>query len=627
MGNVVFGGQRFNRKFFIRDKETNFMLAEFVVSKVLEVLFYEIVGESLAEKIKRKIGLDKLSRIGKKALHRTINENEDNLIVLMKIREIQNFDLRDPSDINKKGIYDNISEKVDKKKFDKFFKSLEGNYYDILFEEADKKPEIKAVLISIRKLENEIAKENFSKVFWSKTILFFYCSLFVISLFLCLFFLRTTLNDPNIYQESIRSMLSARNYILSSISQGLAAIFAIVFTITLVMAQISSRYSIRITNIVFSRTTLFMMCLYAVGIIIPLLVMRSQSEKLLYLCIIWAVVCILLLIPYFLYLKERLNLKYYIKYLLEEINQDYVKKLKKIHQERLSEEYPMYSLDRSGGKYWFNIPDDPLLAVLGILTKILREGDYETFIYFLKSVKEKYYLTVNKTNVDYLAFHFVNIFDRSGEIIIDEKRDFLLLQLCFTLKDIATFNVNEKFHNINARISDLIIEYLELALTQKEFSDVIRDIEKTIRKMSSEYAKSELDFSNLVSRLFETIQTQRIKETGKIFYFLNFIGILAMTAIQHRLHLRYWAGLISCIKEIGIESAKGRLKIRSLPEKRISKWAWITLRNIKNQVEQYKEYFDQIKQDRESSELFSSIEKSMSDIEEAQGTYNDLAPT
>ena len=60
-------------------------------------------------------------------------------------------------------------------------------------------------------------------------------------------------------------------YILSAISQGLAAILALVFTITLVVAQMTRRYT-AMDKIIFRLETKLLMFLFGIGIIAPLLV-------------------------------------------------------------------------------------------------------------------------------------------------------------------------------------------------------------------------------------------------------------------------------------------------------------------------------------------------------------------
>ena len=61
-------------------------------------------------------------------------------------------------------------------------------------------------------------------------------------------------------------------YILSAISQGLAAILALVFTITLVVTQMTRRYT-AMDKIVFRPETISLMIVFGIGIIAPLLVL------------------------------------------------------------------------------------------------------------------------------------------------------------------------------------------------------------------------------------------------------------------------------------------------------------------------------------------------------------------
>ena len=62
-------------------------------------------------------------------------------------------------------------------------------------------------------------------------------------------------------------------YILSAISQGLAAILALVFTITVVVAQMTKRYT-AMDKIILRRETTFLMLVFGTGIILPLFALK-----------------------------------------------------------------------------------------------------------------------------------------------------------------------------------------------------------------------------------------------------------------------------------------------------------------------------------------------------------------
>ena len=62
-------------------------------------------------------------------------------------------------------------------------------------------------------------------------------------------------------------------YILSAISQGFAAIFALVFTITLIVAQLTGSYAIILKK---ENEFIFLMVVFGVGIIIPLIILDLE---------------------------------------------------------------------------------------------------------------------------------------------------------------------------------------------------------------------------------------------------------------------------------------------------------------------------------------------------------------
>ena len=87
-------------------------------------------------------------------------------------------------------------------------------------------------------------------------------------------------------------------YILSAISQGLAAILALVFTITLVVAQMTRRYT-AMDKIIFRCETIGLMIIFGIGIIVPLLVLEFGFwRRGVILSIVIASFCVFSLIPF-----------------------------------------------------------------------------------------------------------------------------------------------------------------------------------------------------------------------------------------------------------------------------------------------------------------------------------------
>lgn len=120
----------------------------------------------------------------------------------------------------------------------------------------------------IRELKDWIVRKVRLRSMWSRMKRgwktynwWFFCMVAAITVFVILFFIPPTTGQDN------------AGYILSAISQGLAAILALVFTITLVVAQMTRRYT-AMDKIIFRPETIILMLVFGIGIIVPLLALR-----------------------------------------------------------------------------------------------------------------------------------------------------------------------------------------------------------------------------------------------------------------------------------------------------------------------------------------------------------------
>lgn len=116
---------------------------------------------------------------------------------------------------------------------------------------------------------------------------YFYVAILSIILFIVLSLLNSSLSKNE----------NASYYILSSISQGLAALLAFVFTLMLIMLQVFKKYST--WKIIKSKKTIILSGVYCLAVISPLICLRFPiSNFALNLCISLAFFCIFSLIPY-----------------------------------------------------------------------------------------------------------------------------------------------------------------------------------------------------------------------------------------------------------------------------------------------------------------------------------------
>ncbi|OFV67253.1 MAG: conserved hypothetical protein, membrane [Candidatus Syntrophoarchaeum caldarius] len=108
-------------------------------------------------------------------------------------------------------------------------------------------------------------------------------------------------------------------YILSAISQGLAAILALVFTITLVVAQMTRKYT-AMDKIIFRPRTIILMLVFGIGIIVPLLALTFDWFFIgVIASIIIAVFCVFSLLPFLTDVNRLLKYEIGVGNLFEEI--------------------------------------------------------------------------------------------------------------------------------------------------------------------------------------------------------------------------------------------------------------------------------------------------------------------
>ena len=96
---------------------------------------------------------------------------------------------------------------------------------------------------------------------WEKYKWWILCIIITLAVFVILYYVH-----PNTDQDNAR-------YILSAIAQSLAAILALVFTITLVVSQMTRKYT-AMDKIIFRPETIFLMIIFGIGVITPLLVLK-----------------------------------------------------------------------------------------------------------------------------------------------------------------------------------------------------------------------------------------------------------------------------------------------------------------------------------------------------------------
>lgn len=114
---------------------------------------------------------------------------------------------------------------------------------------------------------------------------------------------------PDEAMPSISEKNQQTLYLLSAIAQSLAAVLALVFTISLVVAQLSSKYSHRLLASFFDKSTIFYILLFIISVLLPFWILSQPeiNDVPVKFSLILSVICLLFLIPYFLRFKEKLD--------------------------------------------------------------------------------------------------------------------------------------------------------------------------------------------------------------------------------------------------------------------------------------------------------------------------------
>ncbi len=160
---------------------------------------------------------------------------------------------------------------------------------------------------------------------WKRYNWWLYCVFATIAFGLFLYYLH-----PSTDQDNAR-------YILSAISQGLAAILALVFTITLVVAQMTRRYT-AMDKFIFRYETIILMIVFGIGVVTPLLILKwGFWEQGVNLSIVVAIFCVFSLMPFLKGINWVLKYKFGVNTLYKENISVAVEELTEIGERAVTE--------------------------------------------------------------------------------------------------------------------------------------------------------------------------------------------------------------------------------------------------------------------------------------------------
>ncbi len=285
-------------------------------------------------------------------------------------------------------------------------------------------------------------------------------------------------------------------YLLSSISQGLAAIFTLVFTITIFGAQMMRKFTAMDKMI--DKWTISLMIIFAIGIILPLIQLSTDKDVLnlnfirtanLSIAIDLGIVtfCVLSIIPFSMRVNNIMKYEGGISKLREEVSEAIDENHRVTASTRINE---LVELGESAAD---DMMESEVIKIVNVLISLLENVN-------LKKTQDSIDVTKNMTFGDYLeevanvmwrkvTFDIMSGLLRIGEKCAEKNLDVATIGVLDTLREIAFYAVEgkatdkklDKFRDITADI----VNYAMAVLTQIGIVAIERDLSNDTIQSSS----------------------------------------------------------------------------------------------------------------------------------------------
>jgi hypothetical protein len=253
-------------------------------------------------------------------------------------------------------------------------------------------------------------------------------------------------------------------YLLSAVAQSLAAILALVFTISLIVAQFSSRYSQRTLFRFFDKPTIALILLFIASVFLPFWLLAQPNPVFAKASLILAGTCLFLLLPYFASFRHKINPEHMIDELKD-------KTLRRIKKETI--------VDRKGEI------NDVTTSLNNIIMSAYALKDYDTFEHGIKALTDIAYELEKKFPISPPDF---DIYPRITDIGISTLEDPIAIRQIVNVMEGQTdriLKVNEHWGetNIAEAIGDIGIK-----AAQKRLDDATLTVVENLKTISIKFA-------------------------------------------------------------------------------------------------------------------------------------------
>ena len=326
---------------------------------------------------------------------------------------------------------------------------------------------------------NRYAAENLEKIVMPSIIGFF-------SLLILL-----SLTDLAPFSLANEDMENARGVFVEVGVHGLAAIFAIVISFTLMAVEFASQeYTHRIMDIHLKSLVFWSVIVIYLGSLFYNILMLGALEepvnsKYVEVSMLLTLLCLVILVPYFFITMIRLRPESVISRLLTKIDKEYVNSLKGLLKE---------------DKLNVKSESDKMLPITEIIERSITKGDRSTARFGLDEIQKCYMHYLNEENGAYVSPYFLNHILSIGREAIIEADDDSVVQVLKIFGEVGTHTISKKMD----LTTKMVLENIDIIgfKVLKDYDVATQQMINSLQDMLSTVIKINEDSKEILAKIF-----------------------------------------------------------------------------------------------------------------------------
>jgi len=300
-----------------------------------------------------------------------------------------------------------------------------------------------------------------------------------------------SLTDLSPFSLANEDMENARGIFIEAGVHGLAAIFAIVISLTLMAVEFASQeYTHRIMDIHIKSLTFWSVIVIYLGSLLYNILMLGTLEepvnsKYVEVSMLLTFLCLVILVPYFFITMIRLRPESVISRLLTKIDKDYVNSLKGLLKE---------------GELNVKSESDKMLPITEIIERSITKGDRSTARFGLDEIQKCYMHYLNEENGAYVSPYFLNHILGIGREAIIEADDDSMVQVLRIFGEVGTHTLSKKV-NFSSKMALENINIVGFKVL-KDYDAATQQMINSLQNILSTVIKINEDSEEILAQIF-----------------------------------------------------------------------------------------------------------------------------